>query len=290
MREGRSVVKHITYYADLPAAAHEAGIKHLNTEAVQLPNAANGETAVVKAVIETGRGNFCALGDASSRNVEPEFAPHLIRVAETRAKARALRDALNIGVVAFEEISGRIMATEKANTNDVAKAQPEPQAAKPPVPEPAPASPSRESDYWSEKQRKLIFRLLGMLRDPDSGEVLVEKPFVGVFDLRSPTGFVEFKTAKSALDENILSRHLQLSAYAYAYQLMHRKMPSIEVIQFLKLKKTPRKRRSRYPTDLARQRQHKSTCCLVYSNRLSDLCNIARLNPYYLGPLVWPNY
>lgn len=79
-----------------------------------------------------------------------------------------------------------------------------------------------------------------MLRDPDSGEVLVEKPFVGVFDLRSPTGFVEFKTAKSALDENILSRHLQLSAYAYAYQLMHRKMPTVEVVQFLKLKKTPR--------------------------------------------------
>jgi len=48
-----------------------------------------------------------------------------------------------------------------------------------------------------------------MLRDPDNGEVLVEKPFVGVFDLRSTTGFVEFKTAKTALDENILSRHLQ---------------------------------------------------------------------------------
>ena len=79
-----------------------------------------------------------------------------------------------------------------------------------------------------------------MLRDPDNGDVLVEKPFVGVFDLRSSTGFVEFKTAKSALDDNTLSRHLQLSAYTYAYQLIYRKMPTVEVIQFLKLKKAPR--------------------------------------------------
>ena len=82
-------------------------------------------------------------------------------MAETRAKARALRDALNIGVVAYEEISGRIMATEKAVVNDAAKTQLQPQAAKPPAPNTAPANPSRESDYWSEKQRKLIFRLLG---------------------------------------------------------------------------------------------------------------------------------
>ena len=159
--KGEVVVKHITYYADLLAAAHEAGIKHLNTEAVQLPCAANGETAVVKAVIETGRGSFCALGDASPRNVEAEFLPHLIRVAETRAKARALRDALNIGVVAYEEISGRIMATERATTNETTKTPMQPQAAMPTTPKATPPNPNRESDYWSEKQRKLIFRLLG---------------------------------------------------------------------------------------------------------------------------------
>ena len=79
-----------------------------------------------------------------------------------------------------------------------------------------------------------------LLRDPDTGEVLVDKPFVGVFDLLTPTGFVEFKTARSALDENTLARMLQLSAYAYSYQLKHHRMPQIEVVQFLKLKKTPR--------------------------------------------------
>src|SRR6185369_13174248 len=61
---------------------------------------------IVRALVETKRGRFEGIGDADPGNVEDFIAPHLIRVAETRAKARALRDAVNCGVVSSEELDG----------------------------------------------------------------------------------------------------------------------------------------------------------------------------------------
>ena len=43
-------------------------------------------------------------GDATPSNVTKKVAPHFRRVALTRAKSRALRDALNIDLVAVEEL------------------------------------------------------------------------------------------------------------------------------------------------------------------------------------------
>jgi hypothetical protein len=102
-REGRTVA----LYAGLLDAAHRAGLKRITTTVVQVGAPANGETWVVAAEVETERGTFGGLGDASPANVPPELAGALPRLAETRAKARALRDALNAGaLLTLEELGG----------------------------------------------------------------------------------------------------------------------------------------------------------------------------------------
>lgn len=93
-------------YAELLKLAHDEGLKSIATELVLSPSEDNGRTAIVKASVETERGHFEGLGDADPGNVDDFLAPHLIRVAETRAKARALRDAVNCGVVSQEELDG----------------------------------------------------------------------------------------------------------------------------------------------------------------------------------------
>src|ERR1041385_4309620 len=93
-------------YAELLKLAHDEGLKSISTSLVLQPSEENGRLAIVKAAVETERGHFEGLGDADPGNVEDFLVPHLIRVAETRAKARALRDAVNCGVVSLEELDG----------------------------------------------------------------------------------------------------------------------------------------------------------------------------------------
>jgi hypothetical protein len=45
-----------------------------------------------------------SVADATPENVGVQVCPHRVRMALTRAKARALRDALNIGMCAVEEV------------------------------------------------------------------------------------------------------------------------------------------------------------------------------------------
>jgi hypothetical protein len=109
-RNGRSFV----LYAGLLDLAHERGLKSITTTLVQLPSEANGMIAVCHATVETEQGTFTGLGDASPENVSRMMLPHLIRMAETRAKARALRDAVNVGVTALEEL-GELEDGEEQN-------------------------------------------------------------------------------------------------------------------------------------------------------------------------------
>lgn len=98
--------KDVVLYAGLLNQAHEEGLLRVCTSILQIPTEENGRLAIVKAEVQTAKGLFEAVGDACPENVDEFLAPHLIRVAETRAKARALRDAVNVGVVSYEELDG----------------------------------------------------------------------------------------------------------------------------------------------------------------------------------------
>src|SRR3972149_2047459 len=91
-------------YQGLLALAHEDGLKRVFTEVVQLPTKENEKTAVFLAEVETKKGTFRDYGDANPQNVNYKIAPHTIRMASTRTKARAFRDAVDIGVVWAEEL------------------------------------------------------------------------------------------------------------------------------------------------------------------------------------------
>ena len=104
--------KRFVLYAGLLEEAHSRGLRSIETDLLQVPDPGNGEVAIVKAVVRTEDGKFTGIGDASPENVNRNIAPHVIRMAETRAKARALRDAINVGVTAFEELGGEDGAAE----------------------------------------------------------------------------------------------------------------------------------------------------------------------------------
>jgi hypothetical protein len=158
-------------YAELLSKAHGEGLKSIRTELLLQPAEDNGRLCIVKAIVETERGHYEGLGDADPGSVEAFLAPHLIRVAETRAKARALRDAVNIGVVSFEELDG---VSLDRDSNPGSGAQPASRSPRHAKPAPAPARPrgngngtlkaaprsGNGSEPMSEAQRRYLFRLM----------------------------------------------------------------------------------------------------------------------------------
>lgn len=111
--------KDFVTYDGLLDLAHKQGLKSIETELIQIPNRENNMVAVCKAVAKTKEKEFTDIGDASPRSVNNMLTPHIIRMAATRAKARALRDLTNIGMTAYEEI----IAEDVINENKVSKKQ-----------------------------------------------------------------------------------------------------------------------------------------------------------------------
>lgn len=128
--------KRFVLYAGLLDEFHQryAGEKGIATELLQIPIAENGNLAIVKATAVARQDDmsytFEGIGDASPENVARAIVPHIIRMAETRAKARALRDAINIGVTALEELGGKQAPPDEPN-NSAAEATTASQPANP---------------------------------------------------------------------------------------------------------------------------------------------------------------
>ena len=99
--QGRDFVK----YDGLLDLAHQNGLMKLEVLILQYPSKDNDNTAICKAVAMSNTGEtYVDIGDANPGNVNRMIAPHILRMASTRAKARALRDMCNIGICAFEEL------------------------------------------------------------------------------------------------------------------------------------------------------------------------------------------
>lgn len=103
-RQGRT----FCLYAGLLNLAHEQGLRSIQTNLIQVPSEANRGVAIASATVTMECDGvvrvFTGIGDAAECNVAPAMRHCLIRMAETRSKARALRDAVNIGMAAFEEL------------------------------------------------------------------------------------------------------------------------------------------------------------------------------------------
>ena len=97
--------KDFVLYGGLLSECHKAGIDSLSTDIIQMPTDENGQTCIVSATIKLKDGSvFSDIGDAHPRNCNKMIIPHLIRMASTRAKARCMRDAMNIGECSMEEL------------------------------------------------------------------------------------------------------------------------------------------------------------------------------------------
>jgi len=165
--------KEFVLYAGLLDEAHRQGLKRISTTLIQIPHQDNGHMAVVQAEVETEKGTFSGIGDASPQNVSRMIVPHLVRMSETRAKARALRDAVNVGVTAAEELGdfddGGDGAAESAGVYESSSAVREatgqyrdPQAASA-FPKASPYKPASANQLATIAK---LSRLLGQPEDP----------------------------------------------------------------------------------------------------------------------------
>lgn len=102
--------KEFITYAGLLDEFFKQNGKEIITEEVITSNEAFPK---FKATVKGEKGIFTGFGDANDTNVNSMIKLHKYRMAETRAKARALRDYCNIGMCSLEELGGEEIEDKK---------------------------------------------------------------------------------------------------------------------------------------------------------------------------------
>lgn len=119
-------------YAGVLAEAHERGLQSISVELLQIPSEANEHVAIARATVVMKDGSvFSEIGDASPRNTRGAILTALIRMSATRAKGRALRDAVNVGQALVEELGDLSDASDDSpSAQRPALSSPAPRAAR----------------------------------------------------------------------------------------------------------------------------------------------------------------
>jgi len=178
--------KDFVLYAGVLDLATQSGLLKLEVELLQYPSKENGNEAICRAVAVGKSGQvFSDIGDANPSNCHSMIAKHLIRMASTRAKGRALRDMCNIGIACIEELAdfddvigsnkAKKASTKKSVDKSSPKASPKKTAAKKKAPtedtkepkapekeEPKTDSGSQDKSVqpkMSEAQKRAIYNL-----------------------------------------------------------------------------------------------------------------------------------
>jgi hypothetical protein len=86
--------------------AHQQGILKIEVDPLQYPTKENSQFAICRAVVVSKTGEiFSDVGDANPENCNSRVSKHVLRMASTRAIARALRSMTNIGMTCLEELA-----------------------------------------------------------------------------------------------------------------------------------------------------------------------------------------
>lgn len=109
-----TVESHIDYkagvdgfsFGELLTQAHSKGLKGITVEVLQFPTKDNGMLAVCRATVSMADDRtFIDIADASPESiVDITMAHYLLRISSTRAKSRALRDALGVVAISPEQL------------------------------------------------------------------------------------------------------------------------------------------------------------------------------------------